>query len=225
MSAAKEYNKKINNLKEYAMCLHNIATEMLYHDCLETAKDYFERSCETFKSFGSEGIHYPINAIGVYYCLKNDYEKALEYFQKAYSDGYELFSRIGILINQATAYRNLKRYDIARDFLNKTDKLLNEDDAKYYAIIRQHYYLSSAINEKYAGQYQQAYSLFLEYFKIESNKETHRLAIAAKNLYELCENYTLPFPEDFKKYLCWTSEPINRLAPGDLVLVRFSFAE
>lgn len=225
MNSALEYNRNCNNKKEYAMCLHNIATEELYHGDLSVAKSYFEQSEEIFKSFGSDGAHYPINALGNYWCIMGKYKKALEYYQESYNDDYEAFSKIGILINQATAHRSLKHYNKARRLLQIAEQLLMGKDAITYSIIKQHVVLSQGLNEFFAGEYENAYDLLMEYFKQETDSGSHRKVIAACCLKELCRISDIPFPEEHTSLLLRTSLTLNRLKPNLLVLVRFSFAE
>jgi len=225
MSAARDYYLKINNNKEYAMCLHNMATEMLYCDDIEKASEYFQQSCKVFKHFGSDGFHYPMNGIGLYWCLKGEFDKAIECFNEAYSENYELFSRISILNNKTSALIASKRYEEAKITLKKTKKLLKEEDACNYAIIKQHCILCEAIYERYIGTYENALHSFKKYFNAETKNDSHRLAIAAKCLYELCEERNEVFPSEYCEYLRWASEAISRLSKHNLVLVRFSFAE
>ena len=225
MSAALDYYKQTNNLKEYAMCLHNIATEMLYHDDIDAAKEYLEESILIFNSFGSEGVHYSINALGDYWCLKGKFKKALFFYQKAYSNRIELFSKIGILINQATAYRCLRYYNKAKASLDSVEKLMKEKDAVNYSIINQHFFLNSALTEMSMQHYLEAYQFFLTYFNKESNYESHRMVIASNNFKKVCDKISMDFPQEFAKFLKYNSHTIQRLSPNNLVLVRFSFAE
>jgi tetratricopeptide (TPR) repeat protein len=225
MSEAKEYYKNSGNRKEYAMCLHNIAIEMLYHDDLSTAKDYLDESVEILNSFGSAGVHYPLTAIGGYWCLKGRFKKALAYFESAYRDEYEDFSKIGILINMATAFRNLGYCSKAYKILKKAENLLAQREEHEYAIIRQHYILNIALIEQSVRNYEHAYKAYLDYFSQEINRDSHRCAIAARNLKELCTLSGITFPDEYSEYLKRTSQTIDRLAAFNLVLVRFSFSE
>jgi len=225
MDAALEYYRKINNKKEYAMCMHNIATEELYHGDLERAKSYFMQSIEIFKSFGSKGVHYSINALGNYWCIIGNFKKALNYYQDAYSEDCEDFSKIGLYVNQATAHRALKHYVKARKFLKEAEKLLQKKEASTYAIIKQHVTLAIGINEFSAGNSEKAYEFLLSYFKQETDHHSHRKVIAAQCLKLLCDTTNKLFPESYEYLLAQNSQTIERLRSNMLVLVRFSFAE
>ena len=224
MASAKEYYERTNNIKEYAMCLHNMATEMLYDEDLELARLNLEESIRIFQSFGSDGIHYPINALGNYWALKGNFQKAIACYQNAYNPRYELFSQIGVLINLATAHRSLKQYKKAMDFLRKVEKLLSVKQTQNYAILRQHYYLSIALTET-GHSNERAYRAFLQYFDNETNVESHRMTIASRALRNLCNVTGMQFPTEFESYVSRNSTTIERLDLHQLVLVRFSFAE
>ena len=225
MSEAKNYFKNSGNRKEYAMCLHNIAIEMLYHDDLEMAKNYLDESVEIFESFGSAGVHCPLAAIGGYWCLKGRFRKALIFFERAYRDEYEDFTRIGLLINMATALRNLGHFTKSRKLLTKTKNLLSQRDDFEYAIIKQHCALNIALTEQEAKNYEYAYNAYLDYFSQEIDHDSHRCVIAARKFHELCTLSDKPFPVEYSGYLKRTSQTIERLAAFSLVLVRFSFSE
>jgi tetratricopeptide (TPR) repeat protein len=225
MSEAMNYYKNSGNRKEYAMCLHNIAIEMLYHDDLEMAKSYLDESAEIFESFGSAGIHYILAAIGGYWCLKGRFRKALTYFEKAYKDEYGDFSKIGVLINMATALRNMGYCSRSRKLLIKAETLFSQNDNIECAIIRQHCALNIALTEQAAKNYEYAYKSYLDYFSQEINPDSHRCVIAARKFQELCILSDKPFPIEYSGYLKRTSQAIERLAAFSLVLVRFSFSE
>jgi hypothetical protein len=225
MSEAKDYFKNSGNLKEYAMCLHNIAIEMLYHDDLEIAKNYLEESVKIFKNFGSVGFIYSLAAIGGYWCIKGRFKKALAYFDEVYKYEREDFTKIGLLINRATALRNLGHYSKGRKLLIEAEKLLSQRNSNEYAIIKQHCALNIALTEQAAKNHEYAYKVYLDYFSQEINQDSHRCVIAAQNLKELCTLSGKTFPHEYSKYLKRTSRTIDRLAPFSLVIVRFSFSD
>jgi len=225
MSEAKDYFKNSGNQKEYAMCLNNIAIEMLYHDDLEIAKSNLEESVEIFKSFGSNAFIYPLNAIGVYWCIKGRFKKALACFEVVYKEEYEDFTKIGLLINMATALRNLGYYSKGRKLLNKAENILSQRENIDYGIIKQHCMLNIALTEQAAKNYEYAYNAYLNYFSQEINQDSHRCVIAMRNLKELCILTGKAFPAEYSKYLNRVSQTIDRLAPFSLVLVRFSLSE
>ncbi len=225
MSTARDYYKQTNNIKEYAMCLHNIAIELLYHGDLEQAKINLEESITIFQSFGSDGAHCPINALGDYWAIKGNFRKAISCYIKAYDQQCDLFSQIGILINLSTAHRGLHQCRKAAEYLKSVEGLLSDKQADNYAILKQHYYLSIALTDTECGRYEHAYKAFLQYFDCESNRDSHRMTIASRALYELCNITKYSFPEEYEDYIIKDSSAIERLAPHQLVLVRLSFAE
>ena len=225
METALDYYKKTNNKKEYAMCLHNIATEELYDGDSENARKFFQESKDIFESFGSEGTHYPINGLGNYWCIIGDFKEAINCYQEAYNEEHEDFSKIGILINQATAHRVVKHFEKAREILKNAQQLLGGKEASTYAIIKQHLMLTMGINEYSASNYELAYSMLLEYFDQEIDAHSHRKVIAAYCLEQLCNATGEPFPNKYINLLSRTSQKINLLKPNFLVSVNFSFAE
>lgn len=225
MEQAQTYYRATNNRKEYAMVTHNMATEMLYWKDVEQAEAYFKESIRIFEDFGSQAVHYPMNGLGAYYLVSGQYKKALEILKKAYHDKYEDFSKIGILINQSTAYRQLKYFKKAAAALDAAEKIFHHIDADNYSILKPHFYLSKALLLKETGHYNEAMNQFNLYFDVEQSEHSHRLRIAAANMDELCTQYLFTPPCDYAKYLVIKSEPVNRLLKGNLVIVRFSFAE
>lgn len=225
---AKEYFEKINNKKELAMSLHNLATEMLLYEDIEESINLLNKSFAIFDSFANKGVHYVLNSLGCCYCLKGDFESAIRYFSQADSDKYEIFSRIGIRINLSTAYRKLSQFSKSSDLLNEVKLLFTEEDAEYYAITKPHLIICEALLAYDMKDLEKAYNLFLKYieeYKFNQTISHHRLILSVKNLKNICLELDKPVPTIAKDIENARSKVSDRLSEHNITLARFLFAE
>lgn len=83
-----------------------------------------------FETSGYERDLYSLLA-GTYYVLEDDFQKALEYYNKAYEIARKLNNDLygsSMLNNMGLTYLKLEEYNLARDYFLKAQSILDEND-------------------------------------------------------------------------------------------------
>jgi len=225
MESARAYFSRMGNCKELAKALNNIATELLLYGDLDQARVYYQRSAELFRSFGSETVHVPINGLGDYWCLQGEFERALPLFEEAFLGDADAFSRIGVLLNQATACRKLGRYQDAAKRLEQAEQISHMEDASEYAILLPHLLIGKALLLYDQGSFEKAYQFFLQYIQEETSFGRRRKALAAQYLQKTCAKMNRPVPDGIQEAAQILSPADERLLRYGITLVRFSITD
>lgn len=225
LETAKKYFRKTNNKKEYAMTLHNIASLYLFTNNLNITEKYCRETIDIFKEYGCDRIHYTYNCYGMYWLLQHRYKKAISYFNHAYKEKYEPFSKIVIAFNQITAYRKLKYFKKANAILKRVDQLWQQDEISTYKILWPYYLLSRALLYQDMGNSLEAYNLYTEYLEYEFDNSDYKVLLAVHNLKEICENLDFLFPSKFEPMLQYKDTTYRLLKEHNLILNHLMFAE
>lgn len=225
MESARGYFERTGNRKEMAKVLNNIAAELLLCGDLDKARAYYQHSTELFRSFGSETAHVPINGLGDYWCLRGNFARALPLFEEAFREDTASFSRIGVLLNQATAYRKLGRYEDATARLAQATQISNTEDASEYAILLPHLLIGKALLLYDQENFEAAYPLFLQYIQEETSFGRRRKALAAQYLLKTCEKLNYPIPNGVEDAARILSPADERLLRYGITLIRFSITD
>lgn len=224
MESAHAYFEHTGNQKELSKVLCNIAAELLLHGDLEKARTYYQHSAELLDSFGGETIYVPLNGLGDYWCLRGEFEQARQLFERAYNEECDSFTRIAILINQATAYRKLGYYDDAARRLERAEQISNTGDSSEYAILLPHLLIGKALLLYDIGTPDEAYNLFLQYIREEPSFK-RRTALAAQYIVKCCKRMNCPVPDGMEAKATATSQADERLMRYGITLIRFSITE
>lgn len=225
MESAREYYEGIGNQKELAKTLSNIAAELLLYGDMEQARIYYQHSFEIMRDFGSDAIYVPLIGLGDYWCLRGEFERALPLFEAAFREEYDAFSRIAILINQATAYRKLCHFDEATERLECAEQISNEGDASQYAILLPHLLINKALLCYDKGELKTAYSLFLDYIIEETPLKRRRTALAGQYIKRICLQLNIPVPNEADVVSQIASPADERFLKYGITLIRFSITE
>ena len=220
-----EYYKKMNYKKDYAMALHNYATFSLLYGDLKDTYSCCNEALSVSKEIGSEGIHYTINCLGLYWNLTGHYKKAITCFKRAYKEDYELFSKITILLNEIVSNIKLKHFNKATSLMATVNRLFVEKDAENLNIILPFYNLVNILLYQEKCDIDMTIKYYSDYFKCETEKNSYRYIFAAKNYYYFCKNNQLDFPNNLGKYLKSENSVSKRLLKDNIVLVHLAFAE
>ena len=109
MEQVAEYFERKNNIPELAKTYHNLGTDLLYLGDSKNAIIYLNQAINELQKYGSDEIHYTYNCIGVYYAAyESNFEKAIEYFQRAISFKPVLFSTMVLYLNLSSCYKALQ---------------------------------------------------------------------------------------------------------------------
>ena len=153
--AAFDYFESRHQKKNLAELQHNIATDLLYLNRQEEIVPYLTESLNTFSSFGSLMIVYPLNTKGIFTAIfKKDYEEAAKIFESALKYESEPYSKIVLKSNLASCLLKTHRHDDARLHMLEINELAarpeNTDvhDLQIYRLLAwgQYYY--------HTGEYQ-----------------------------------------------------------------------
>lgn len=225
MESARKYFERTGNRKETAKVLNNIAAELLLWGDLDKARAYCQHSTELFRSFGSETAYVPINGLGDYWCLRGDFARALPLFEEAYREDTATFSRIGVLLNQATACRKLGRYEDAAHRLDQAEQISHTEEASDYAILLPHLLIGKALLYYDQDEFETAYPLFLQYIQEETSFGRRRITLAAQYLLKICERLNWPIPDGVSDAARIISPADERLLHDGITLIRFSITD
>lgn len=225
MESARKYFEHTGNCKELAKVLNNIAVELLLCGDLDQARVYYQHSAELFRSFGSETAYVPVNGLGDYWCLRGDFARALPLFEEAFQEDTASFSRIGVLLNQATAYRKLGRYTEAASRLDQAEQISNTEDASEYAILLPHLLIGKALLLYDQEGFETAYPLFLRYIREETSFGRRRKTLAAHYLLKICEKLNWSVPTGIWEAAQVLSPADERLLRYGVTLIRFSITD
>lgn len=226
MATARDYYRKENNLKEYAMACHNIGIEMLIHSNMEVAKEHFDEGLRILSDVGSLAINYSLNAIAMYYALsKGDFEKAYDIFSDAIDNELVLYSKISLMLNAATCLRKLGKHPECLNILNQVSSMFSLQHASEYNNLKPHLLMGEALLELDSGHLESALNKFENYVKEYPRDSHHRLIFAVKNIINICHTMNIDFPSSIEKYKNAQSESANRYLKYNVTFVRLSFAE
>lgn len=225
LETAKKYFQETNNRKEYAMSLHNIASLYLLTNNLDIAARYCDEAVNIFKEYGCDRIYYTYNCYGMFWLLQCKYKKAIEYFDYAYKEKLEPFSKIVIACNQVTAYRKLKYFKKAESILKQVNQLWRQDEINTYKILWPNYLLTQALLYQDMGNNVKAYNLYIEYLEYEFDNSSYKVLLAVRNLKEICLNLNRSFPSKFEHMLQYKDSTYLVLKEHNLVLNHLMFAE
>lgn len=204
MEQAVEYFSKKNNIQELAKTYHNLGTDSLYLGDGKAVKKYLEQAIKEFQKYGSDEIHYTYNCIGVYYAAyENNFEKAIEYFNKAIFFQPVLFSTMVLYLNMSSCYRALQNNASATEYLKKAmhlQKKLGDEVPSYllYLLINQ------GISAKLDGRLTESERYFRESLKCKLTN--NQLYLVGKNLLEVSQN----LDKDTLKYASLEAEPLYK---------------
>lgn len=225
MESAKDYYHNNGEQKEYAKVLCNIAAELLLYGDIETAKYYYEQGKSIMQSFGGETLFVPLNGIGGYWCLNGEYTLALEFFEQAYNENTDAFTRIAIAINTATAYRKLRKYEEANKYLFSAEQTIMTGDAKEFAILLPHIHINKAIMLHEAGCDLEALPIFLNYVQKQQFYGREFTCLSSMYAKYICENNQTTVPENVLSTLSQATSAEERLLKQGITLVRLSITE
>ena len=202
MQQAADFFQKKNHIQELARTYHNLGTDSLYLGNSKPAIQYLKQASEEFKKYGSDEIHYTYNCIGVYYAAyEQDFEKAIQYFQKAVSFDPVLFSTMVLYINIASCFKALNNNEMSKLYLEKAIKkqeTLGEEIPSYslYLLINQ------GLFARIDGKLEESKQHFTK--SLEYKLNTNQLYLVGKNLSDISTDVD----ENISKYSSLDAEPL-----------------
>ncbi len=213
------------NKIEYAMCLHNLATEQLFSQNPRNSLNNFNKACDIFYECGHNGIVCVRNGLSMYYALhKRQYEKALDYINNFVTDYDEDFLLLIIYYNITTIMRKLGRTREAREYLKKTIDINKRKENKlpYFTrfIYAQEGYLALEKNDL-----DRAWRCFEAFFRHDYPDRTEYQLSAAITLAELSARTGRPLPTDIQQAAATPNQLAKRLAQEKLIFCEVLFWE
>ena len=183
---------------EKARCLNNMGAESFFIGDFSNSSNYLGQSMELFRKLGSPEIDNPVNNMGLSHLQSKDYSKAMQFFNDALCGSSQIYSKIFIKMNLATAYRKQNNPREALDILSK----IEPDIFNYSEEVLNDYYGFNRASVHYdLGEYEDA-KLWIEKYPVNNYKKDRDLARAKRQsmLSSICEKMNdFDDAERFKK--------------------------
>lgn len=224
LRTATKYFSRRNKI-EYAMCLHNLATEQLFCQNPHNALKNFQKAYEIFYDSGHNGIVCIRNGLAMYYALHTQqYERALDLIYNFATDYDEDFLLLTIYYNITTILRKLGRTEEAEKYLKKTIKINRKKENKlpYFTrfIYAQEGYFALEKNEL-----EKAWCCFEAFFNHDYPDRTEYLLSTAITMSELSAKMERPLPINIQQAAETSNQLAKRLAHGGLIFCEVLFWE
>lgn len=220
MEQAAEYFERKNNIQELAKTYHNLGTDSLYLGNSKTAINYLNQAVKEFQKYGSDEIHYTYNCIGVYYAAyETNFEKAIEYFQKAIYFKPVLFSTMVLYLNMSSCHKALQNNESAEKCLEKAMHIQTElgNEVPSYLL---YLLINQGLYAKLDGRLKESEQYFKESLKYKLTN--NQLYLVGKNLSEVSRN----LDKDTLKYVSLEAEPLyERFYQNNICLSTLRFWE
>jgi tetratricopeptide (TPR) repeat protein len=222
-SAARYFSTR--NRIEYAMCLHNLATEQLFCQSPHNALKNFNKAYEIFFESGHNGIVCIRNGLAMYYALHTQqYEQALDLIYNFATDYDEDFLLLVIYYNITTILRKLGRTKEAEEYLKKTIRInrKKENQLPYFTrfIYAQEGYFALEKNDL-----EKAWCCFEAFFNHDYPDRTEYLLSAAITMAELSIKIGRPLPANIQQAAGTSNELAKYLAQTGLIFCEVLFWE
>lgn len=222
-TAAKHFSTR--NKIEYAMCLHNLATEQLFSPNPRNSLKNFSKACDIFYECGHNGIVCVRNGLSMYYDLHTrQYEKALSYIDNFATDYDEDFLLLVVYYNLTTILRKLGRNREAREYLKKTVNI-NKKKGNKLPYFTRFIYAQEGYFALEKNDLERAWRCFEAFFHHDYPDRTEYLLSAAITLVELSERMGRPLPADIQQAAATQNQLAKRLAQEKLIFCEVLFWE
>lgn len=224
LRAAAKYFSTRNKI-EYAMCLHNLATEQLFCQSPHTAFKNFTRAHEIFYDSGHNGIVCIRNGLAMYYAMHTQqYERALDLICNFATDYDEDFLLLVIYYNITTILRNLGRIKEAEGYLKKTIQInkKRENRLPYFTrfIYAQEGYFALEKNDL-----EKAWCCFEAFFNHDYPDRTEYLLSVAITMSGLSTKMGRPLPANIQQAAGTSNQLAKHLAQTGLIFCEVLFWE
>lgn len=213
------------NKIEYAMCLHNLATEQLFCQNSHNALKNFNKSYDIFYDCGHNGIICVRNGLAMYHALHTQqYEQALNFIYNFATDYDEDFLLMVIYYNITTILRKLGRAKEAKEYLKKTIKInkKRENRLPYFTrfIYAQQGYF--ALEEK---DFEKAWHYFEVFWNHDYPDRTEYLLSIAITMSQLSDRIGRPLPTNIQRAAGTSNRLAKCLAQTQLIFCEILFWE
>ena len=150
-----------NNLKEAAKASQNLGCNFLFECRWNEAYDSLIYSRDIFNSFGSIDVLYAYNALGIYEAIYNkNYQKSLEYFERADYKEMNAFKKLTIWLNIAICSHKLGDYKKAKSLVKKCENMPYRQINEEYPYYKRTLYIIKAFLYKMSGELEKSLMWF-----------------------------------------------------------------
>lgn len=167
-----KYSMKV----EKARCFNNMGAESFYIGKFDDAQKYLGSSLEIFRSLDSPEVDIPLNNLGLVYQQRQEYSKALQFFEDANANVSELFNGIFINMNIANVLRQTGNIDKARQIILHLEPLVLQYPE---SVLNDYYCFNRAAIHHELGEYNMAEN-WLGKFEPNNYKNDKDLALAKR---------------------------------------------
>lgn len=192
-----DYFIKRNNLKEAAKASQNLGCDFLFECRWDEAYNSLIYSKDIFNSFGSIDVLYAYNALGIYEAVRNkNYQKALEYFERADYNDMNAFKKLTIWLNIAICCYKLGDSKRAELIVKKCEDMPHRQINEEYPYYSRTLYIIKAFIYKMSDQLEESLKWFEKCTEIKL--KPNQLYVVAKCIVDISE--TLGYKVD-QKYI------------------------
>lgn len=222
-TAAKYFSTR--NKIEYAMCLHNLATEQLFSQNPHNSVKNLSKAYDIFYECGHNGIVCVRNGLSMYYALHTQqYEKALSYIDNFATDYDEDFLLLVLYYNITTILRKLGRNREAREYLKRTVSI-NKKKGNKLPYFMKFIYAQEGYFALEKNDLERAWCCFDAFFHHDYPDRTEYQLSAAITLAELSERMGRPLPADIQQAAATQNQLAKRLAQEKIIFCEILFWE
>ena len=181
-----DYFIKRNNLKEAAKASQNLGCDFLFECRWDEAYNSLIYSKDIFNSFGSIDVLYAYNALGIYEAVRNkNYQKALEYFERADYNDMNAFKKLTIWLNIAICCCKLGDSDRAESIVKKCEDMPHRQINEEYPYYSRTLYIIRAFLYKMCAQLEESLKWFEKCTEIKL--KPNQLYVVAKCIVDISE--------------------------------------
>lgn len=196
------------NKIEYAMTLHNLASEELFYGNHTNSLKNFNRAYSIFLDYGHNGIICVKNGLSIYNSIYNKaYGQALDYIYNFATDYNEDFLVLVIYYNTITILRKMDKMDEAKKYFKKTCDL-NKKKSNRYPYFARFLYAQEGYFALAENQLEKAWNCFETFFRHDYNDRVEYSLSVAITMAKLALKIERPLPSDIQI----ASETSNKLA-------------
>ena len=222
---AAQYFYENNFQKEYSKATHNLGVDSLYLGNGLDARKYLLESQKIFSQLGSTDEVYALNCIGVWNAiLKEDYTKALNFFNEALSLQVNDFKKMTIYANIAACYQKKHLFEKCLEYIEKCQNLTAYRENNGVGFYQRTVLFAWAFYYKETKQYRLSLDMFRACWYV--NLKNEQSWLAATCIIDLCKLLKLePTNEEIQFSNINCSELYKKYYQQELLLHTLRFIE
>ena len=224
LNDAAAYFSKQNKL-EYAMTLHNLASEQIFNNAPNKSLINFKQSYDIFSDCGHNGVVSVRNGLSIYYSIyKREYALALDYIYNFSTDYNEDFLLLAICYNLITLFRKLGKIVEAEKYLQKANSI-NQRSHNRYPYFTRFLYAQEGYLAYEHRKFEKAWDCFKAFFYHDYQDRIEYSISIAITMSELAKKFNRPLPKDIYETSIIPNKLAKQFAKEKLIFCEVLFWE